>query len=335
MSKKYNPDPYQDYEKYFAMDINGRSAKYKDAKVECGKQFTRREVRDRVLAQVKAGKPIIGTGCSTGLIARAEEVGGSDYIICYHTDRARAAGLGAFPPGKNPNTETLDMAAEFLRVVENVPVICGCDTTDPSWRLEKYLDRVVDVGASGVIIFPTITNSYSPESIQYKRAENYVGNGLSREMRAVKLAQERDLFTMTYVRYEEPARAYARADIDAVCVHCGETIGGIRDPGIEPLRATKWLPTTADEMVAYVNKILAWVKEENPRVIPMAHGGILSVPNDIMYYLYNETDAVGFLGASSFERIPVEKGVADRVIAFKKQSLPDFKRKNFHQWKFM
>jgi predicted TIM-barrel enzyme len=346
MAKKYNMDPYQDYEKYWAMDINGKRAKYKDPNLEYGRQFTRQEVRDRLAEQIKAGKPIIGTGCSSGLIARAEEVGGSDFIICYHTDRARSYGLSSFPPGfqgrdANPNATTLQMAAEFLKTVESVPVICGCDTTDLSWRLDKFLDKVVDVGASGVIIFPSTTLRSPPDSLRYKRAENYGGTGLTREMRAVKLAQERDLFTMTYVVWEPFARAYAKADIDAVCVHVGGTIGGIRDPGSERI-ATVWpgkvggyTADTVEGMAGFVKTVLNWIKDENPRVIPMAHGGILSVPNDVMQYLWDKTDAVGFLGASSFERIPVEKGVAERVIAFKKQTLPDHKHKNFSGWKFM
>ncbi len=340
-------DPYGDYAKYFAVDKDGNEAKVKNPNIEYGRRFTRQEVLDRLKATIKAGRPIIGTGCASGLIGRAEEVGGSDMIIAYHTDRARARGMTSSPPGKNPNTETLDLAAEILRTIEATPVICGCDTTDLSWKLEDFLDEVVKVGASGIIIFPTLSLRSPYDSIGGIIAEQYTGNGLSREIKAVKLAHERDLFVMTYIVFEEAARAYAKAGIDAVCVHCGGTIGGIREYAPNHEIALKRLREvwprghqghtvdTVEGVCKYVQIVLDWVKEENPNVIPMAHGGILAVPNPLVQYLYDKTDAVGFLGASSFERIPVEKGVADQVIAFKKQTLPDKKRENFSGWTFL
>ena len=55
---------------------------------------------------------------------------------------------------------------------------------------------------------------------------------------------------------------------------------------------------------------------ENPEVIVLAHGGPISSAEDTRY-LYEHTDAQGFLGASSMERIPVEAAIIDAVRAFK------------------
>src|SRR6266542_1880538 len=52
------------------------------------------------------------------------------------------------------------------------------------------------------------------------------------------------------------------------------------------------------------------------RTIVLAHGGPISSADDTRY-LYENTDAQGFLGASSMERIPVEAALVDAVRAFK------------------
>jgi len=289
-----------------------------------GKRFTRKEVLQRLRKEIAAGRPIIGTGVSNGMIGRCEELGGADLIICYHTCRARMKGLGIEPPGKNPNAETLDLGEEVLTTVKETPVIAGFDTTDGTWRLDKFLDRVEDVGFSGVIIFPTVSLIYEKGNPYRARYEQY-GVGITRELEATRLAQERALFTMTYVRDSETSIAYAKADIDAICVHCGGTMGGVRDVSKE---LNKWWGITSagldlskfSDMAKFVQGMIDDTVKVKPDIIMLAHGGVLSGPDDTVY-LYEHTDAVGFLGASSFERIPVERAVTNTVKEFKAKSL--------------
>ena len=49
------------------------------------------------------------------------------------------------------------------------------------------------------------------------------------------------------------------------------------------------------------------------------HGGAIAEPEDTAY-LYEQTDAQGFVGASSIERIPIERAIHDTVAALKNQS---------------
>jgi predicted TIM-barrel enzyme len=71
-----------------------------------------------------------------------------------------------------------------------------------------------------------------------------------------------------------------------------------------------------DAAVDHVQHLLEVARRENPDVIVLAHGGPISGPDDTQE-LYNRTDAQGFLGASSVERIPVERAVIDTVKALK------------------
>ena len=51
-------------------------------------------------------------------------------------------------------------------------------------------------------------------------------------------------------------------------------------------------------------------------MICLAHGGPFAEPEDTRV-LYERTDAQGFVGASSIERIPIEKAVMSAVKTFK------------------
>jgi predicted TIM-barrel enzyme len=59
---------------------------------------------------------------------------------------------------------------------------------------------------------------------------------------------------------------------------------------------------------------------ESRDIICLSHGGPFATPEDTDA-LYRETDAQGFVGASSLERIPIEAGVASAARAFKDKRL--------------
>jgi predicted TIM-barrel enzyme len=52
-------------------------------------------------------------------------------------------------------------------------------------------------------------------------------------------------------------------------------------------------------------------------VIVLCHGGPIAMPEDAQYVLTRTRGVHGFYGASSMERLPVEKALADQVRQFK------------------
>jgi len=57
-------------------------------------------------------------------------------------------------------------------------------------------------------------------------------------------------------------------------------------------------------------------------VILLCHGGPISMPEDARYILERSTGLHGFYGASSMERLPVEKAIKAQIEEFKKIALP-------------
>ena len=53
----------------------------------------------------------------------------------------------------------------------------------------------------------------------------------------------------------------------------------------------------------------------------ICHGGPIAEPADVKYVLEHTRNVHGFFGASSMERLPVERAITAQVRAFKELSL--------------
>jgi len=276
-----------------------------------GKTFSREEILARIAETMNQGKPVIGAGCSAGIIAKSAELGGADLIIVYSTGKSRLMGLPTSYIGHS-NPITLEMFEEIQNVVKETPVIAGIEAADPTtWDLERLLKRFIGHGYDGIINFPTM-GIYGKERRELRES---VGTGFSREIQMVQIAHRMDIFTIVYAFNPEDAKALTEAGADVVCAHAGGTAGGLIGFRSAPLEIA----------VDRVQRIIEAVREIRPDVICLAHGGPFSEPQNTTY-LYEHTDAQGFVGASSIERIPVEKAVIECVKSFKSITLKRGKR---------
>ena len=271
-----------------------------------GRRFTREEILQRLRNTIKEGKPIIAAGSSAGIIAKCAELGGADLVMVYSSGKARIRGFQTTMI-ENSNQVTLEMFEEIDAVVKETPIIGGIDVTEPPGvkNLAELVQRFADTGFSGIINFPTY-GFFDDEN--WRRDREDQGIGFSREIELIRVARNMNVFTMAYVFFPQDARTMAEAGVDCMVPHAGGTAGGLVgfDSIASPLK----------DASATVQKMIEATKEANPDVICLAHGGQIATPEDTRY-LYEHTEAAGFVGASSIERIPVEKAVTEVVKAFK------------------
>jgi predicted TIM-barrel enzyme len=262
-------------------------------------------------AAIAAGSPIITAGAGNGLSAKLAELGGIDLIVVYNSGKFRLDGLpsicGLMPYG-NANDIVLELGEHHvLPAVEKTPVIAGVCGTDPTRNMRHFLERLREVGFSGVINYPTVSRFDGYIRHDFESA----GLGFAREVEMIASARELGLYTLCYIRTPEESVQMAKADVDVVVPHIGLTRGGTTGSGSA---------MTLDEAVKTTQDLIDAARDVKLGVIALAHGGPMEKPEDVAYVL-QRTSAQGFVGASSIERLPVETAVVGAVKAFKKISL--------------
>ncbi|MEW6157536.1 MAG: phosphoenolpyruvate hydrolase family protein [Verrucomicrobiota bacterium] len=274
-----------------------------------GNPYTRKEVVERLRATLKKGEPIIAAGAGTGISAKFIEKGGADLVIIYNSGRFRMAGHGStcgLMAYGDANAIAMEIGEfEVLPVVQEIPVICGVHATDPRRRMWHWLLKVKDMGFSGVNNFPT----HCIVDGMFRQILEETGMSVKKEFEMVALARKMDLFSIVYVATPEESKAMAEAGADVIIAHVGTTIGGT----IGVKKAT----VTMDESVRRVQAIIDAGRQIRNDIIFLSHGGPIARPEDAAY-INERTDAVGFVGASSLERLAVEDSLTDLTRRFKR-----------------
>jgi predicted TIM-barrel enzyme len=273
-----------------------------------GNPYTRQEVRDRLQATLDRHEPIIAAGAGTGISAKFIERGGADLIIVYNSGRYRMAGHGStagLMSYGDANATAMEIGEhEVLPIVDEVPVICGVHATDPRRRMWHWLLQVREMGFSGVNNFPT----HCIVDGQFRQILEETGMSVQKEFEMIALARKMDLFTIVYVSTPDEARAMAEAGADAIIAHVGTTVGG----SIGVVGATCSMEVAVERTQAVIDAARA-VSDD---IFFLCHGGPIATPDEAAEVL-ERTDCVGFVGASSLERLAVEQPLIDITRRFK------------------
>ena len=273
-----------------------------------GNPYTRNEMIERLRDTLSKGESIIAAGAGTGISAKFIEKGGADLIIIYNSGRFRMAGAGStagLMSYGDANAIAMEIGEfEVLPVVEEIPVICGVHATDPRRRMWHFLGQVKDMGFSGVNNFPTHTIVDG----HYRQTLEETGMGVQKEVDMIALAHKMGMFTMPYVVTADEAKNMAEAGADVIIAHVGCTVGG----SIGVTDATVGI----EDAVSATQSICEAAHSVNKDVMVLSHGGPILKPEDAAY-VNEHTDAVGFVGASSLERMAVEQPLTALTEQFK------------------
>eukprot|EP00947_MAST-08B_sp_MAST-8B-sp1_P003182 g3182.t1 len=266
----------------------------------------------------------------------------------------RGSLAGLLPYG-DANAIVLEMAAEVGPVIaaSGVPLIAGVCGTDPFRSMPGFLGtlRRPEYGFHGVQNFPTV--GLIDGTFRANLEETGMGFGLEVEM--IAEARRQGLLTTPYAFTPEEAEAMARAGADIVVAHCGLTTGGsigaetamTLDEAADAVGAMARAAKRGGEARARAQAESAQSSSSGGsssassssgssssggggggsggggegRGLPLVlcHGGPISEPDDAALVLERcaEDGVVGFYGASSMERLPVEVAIRDTVGRFK------------------
>lgn len=265
-------------------------------------------IQNRIEKSIKANRPLIGVAVGSGLSAKQVAEGGADFILALSAGYFRNAGvssLAAMLPFANSNQLNLKFAKkEILPRVKNTPVIFGAFAADITNSDENLLNNIIEAGFIGVNNFPTVGLIDG----KYRQALEVNGLGFEKEIKFMQKAVKKGLYTIAFVFEPEQAAKMAAVGVDLICAHLGWTAGG--EKGIK--NDHKLL-----EDIKLVRKIFKAAKKVNNDVLTMIYGGgDIKEPAKVNKF-YQETDTIGYIGGSTFERIPVELSIKDTVNSFK------------------
>ena len=154
---------------------------------------------------------------------------------------------------------------------------------------------------------------------QFRGVLEETGMGVQKEIDMIALAHRMDLFTIVYVATADEAKAMADVGADAIIAHVGTTVGG----SIGVTGAV----CSMDDAVRRTQAIIEGGRSSGRKdIFYLSHGGPIATPADATYVNEN-TDCVGFVGASSLERLGVEGPLVELTQRFKKIPAPAAKKR--------
>jgi predicted TIM-barrel enzyme len=273
---------------------------------------SRSAILNRFRGKVARGEPIIGGGAGTGISAKCEEAGGIDLIVIYNSGRYRMAGRGSSAgllAYGNANEIVKEMACEVLPVVKQTPVLAGVNGTDPFMMPHLFLPELKRMGFAGIQNFPTVG------LFDGAMRQSFEETGMSYQMEVdvVRRANELDLLTTPYVFTPDEGRRMTKAGADIVVAHMGVTTGG-------SIGATT--AKSLESCVKIISDIVDACKSVRDDVLMICHGGPIAEPDDAKYIIDRVAGVVGFYGASSMERLPVERAMTEHIRKFTSLRLP-------------
>lgn len=262
-------------------------------------------------AQVNVSGHIIGAAVGSGMTAKYAVLGGADMLLALSAGKYRIMGQSSYASYLcygNSNQMVMDLGTrELLPTIHDTPVIFGLFATDPYISLYEYLKQVRQNGFAGVVNYPTVALVDG----QFREALEEAGNTFDREVEAIRLAHHLNLFTVAFVTTAEEAEKMLDAGADVICVHLGLTKGGL-------LGAKRNI--TLYEAKSMTERIFRLCEKKYPDVFRMIYSGPANTPTD-MHYIFQHTPCQGYIGGSTFDRIPAEKAIPKAVKTFKNPGL--------------
>lgn len=267
------------------------------------KRYTREEIKERFQASIERGEPLVVASAGIGISAKFAEQGGADMIGLFNSaylGLGRVEATSLMPYG-NANDIMMGLADRIFPVVQETPMLGGIIGSDPTREMTPFLKIMQFKGFPAVINFPSPGFAYGQHRNNLER-NNY---GVQQELKVLRTARELGFYTFGLAYDEEIAMQIAADSHDALVLG---------------LAMVEWEKGGAslEEAAAYVNRITSKVKAIAPEILVFVQGVPVVTPEDTQY-MYDHTDAVGFVGINNMEY--GEKPMQDAVAAFKSAKL--------------
>lgn len=247
---------------------------------------------------------LLGMTVGAGLYYKYAEMNQADVILALSASRFRQMGIsslaGSLPFGSANRLVYEFSCREILPQDPKIPVVFGLCAVDPTIELEAYIEMLKNSGFSGICNLPTVSIMDGRFGLELEQA----GFSFQKEVDAIAMAHRAGMFTIGLVRDEKQAQKMLGAGCDVICVHFGAAKGGVLGTRQE---------VSLKEAATMAEQIFRVCQNQSPSTIRMFYGGPAKTPPSI-HYLLEHTNADGFIGGYTFERLLLEKNMQRNMI---------------------
>ena len=267
----------------------------------------RSEIIQRLQAQIRVNGHIIGAAVGSGMTAKYVAMGGGDFLLALSAGKYRLMGRSSYAgylSCGNNNEIVMELGTkELFPILPDMPILFGLFASDPTIHIYEYLKLIQQNGFSGIVNYPTL----SLIDGKFRQALAEENTSFQSEVEAVRLAHILDLFTIAFVTTKEECQQMLAAGADVICVHLGLTKGGL-------MGAKRYF--SLNEARSMTDDIFQYCTDHYPAIIRMIYAGSISTPSELEY-IYQNTSCQGYIGGSTFDRIPAEKAILETTRMFK------------------
>ena len=250
----------------------------------------------------------MGVVCGSGQVTSAAAKSEADILFVLNAGFYRSGmgtgSLASFMPYGNANDQTETILKQYvLPHSPKVPIVAGVMASDPTVDLQVRLERLKELGVQGIANWPSLgaSDARFREAIE---AEEFT---VADEAAMLAKARGLGLYSFGFAYTADDARIFARSGVDAVVVVLGLT------------KAFTDIYERRDQVqhnLKQLNHILDVVRKERAGLKCLVIGDALSTPEDIEQ-LRRQAAIDGFVGGSTFDRLPVESIISTTIRRFK------------------
>jgi predicted TIM-barrel enzyme len=249
---------------------------------------------------------VVGATAGSGAVAAISAHSGADFLLAINAARLRNMGapsIACMLPIMDAKEAVASYADNELLAQVEIPVLLGMTVWSPNFDPAEIAADIINRGFAGIVNFPPA--SFYPDSIQ--RRLEVAGIGFSAELAMLSEVQKAGRIALAYCRTVSQGRQAALAGLDNILLNFGWNRGGRLSPSAED---------TLDEAAAIAASFTRQIRRIRPEACLLLEGGPVETAEDLEAVL-KHADIDGYIGGSTFERMPVESSISDRIASFK------------------
>lgn len=252
---------------------------------------------------------IVGVAVGSGIIARAAEQGGAEFLFAINAGRLRSMGapsIASMLPIHNASTLTRSFASREILSQVKIPVYLGINCWSAEKASSAWAEEIMNVGFAGAVNFPTAIH-YS-KGMQNLLDHAQVGVKTEMEMlSAIEMAGGQAMF---YCRDQQQAGMAANKGLSNIIFNFGWNVGGTRSHKSS---------LSLEEAASIVHDVSRAVKLLNKETRLFLEGGpILS--DEELSFVAREAEIDGYVGGSTIDKFPLEASVANQIALYRQAS---------------